>query len=404
MDRETPSAVSAAPPLTAEAQHDLATRIRVLASGLEEELIRFRRTMHSEPELAFTEHRATARVMTRLKEAGLNPSSFPRHTGLFCDIDGTDARRIGLRADLDALPVIDTKDVSYKSQFPGLCHACGHDVHTTVVLGAGLVLLELAREQQLPNSVRLIFQPAEETMPGGAVQVIAGGVLRPLSACYALHCDPTVQRGQVGLREGPITSASDHLELRLRPESAAGPGAANQTISAWAGLVGLIQQAISAQIDPRSRLSVIWGKVESLESGEVICKGTLRCTDESFWDSAPDWVGQVVRNAALSFPVDVELHYTRGVPPTVNAPTAIHTVARAASVALGDSSIVQSEQSLAGEDFAWYLRELPGALVRLGVRPDGQDHVTDLHKSDFNVDERAIRTGVELLCMTAVMA
>jgi amidohydrolase len=385
----------------------LAPRVHSHADRYGAELIDFRRTMHRDPEIAFSEHRATQRVAERLRSAGLSPVLFPEHTGLYCDIGDPTQGMVGIRADLDALAVTDTKNVPYKSMHPGLCHACGHDVHTATVLGAGLVLSDLAREGVLPNSVRLIFQPAEEAMPGGAVQVIRHGTLKPLRSVYALHCDPTVEVGKVGLRVGAITSATDHLELRVSAPADDASRRDRYLISAWGGMIALIQQSIATQIDPRSRVSVIWGSVQSHPETDqdpirVVSTGTLRCTDEILWESAPDLLKKIVEDAARAYGVDAELTYGRGVPPTVNSASAIDRFALAAATVLGPEPTVQSKQSLAGEDFAWYLREIPGALARLGVRPVGQDEVIDLHKGDFNVDEQAILHGVKLLVMTVL--
>ncbi len=383
----------------------LANRIRTYAENYEAELIEFRHKMHSEPEIAFTETLATQRVAERLEKAGLHPQLYPDHTGLYCDISGQKSRMVGLRADLDALAVIDVKTASYKSKRPGLCHACGHDVHTTIVLGAGLVLADLAREHLLQNSVRLIFQPAEEAMPGGALKVIEAGTLQPLSAAYALHCDPTVQAGQVGLLSGPITSASDYLELRITSLEDSSHTLEGTLISAWAGITSLIQQAISNQVDPRSRLSIIWGNVQTepmLDAASAVTsRGTLRCTDEALWESAPKLLGRIISDAAKPYRVQAELIYQRGVPPTVNSHREVQVVSQASTLMLGDSSITLSKQSLAGEDFAWYLREVPGSLTRLGVRSPGKQEVVDLHNGNFDVDETAISVGVELLTMTA---
>src|SRR5881409_3351929 len=176
-------------------------------------LVDFRRDLHAHPELGREETRTTERVAQLLRGAGLTPQIWPTGTGLLCDIGSSPT--VGLRADIDALPLTDVKDVDYRSTVRGVCHACGHDVHTTVVAGTGVYLAGLAAEGKLPRGVRLLFQPAEELMPGGALDVIAAGGLDGLERLYAVHCDPTIEVGRVGLRVGPVTSATDLIEVRL---------------------------------------------------------------------------------------------------------------------------------------------------------------------------------------------
>ncbi|TDD29498.1 amidohydrolase, partial [Nonomuraea terrae] len=184
----------------------------------EQDLVAFRRDLHMHPELAFAEYRTTQRIAERLTAAGLTPSVLPKGTGLICDVGSGDGPTIALRADIDALPLQDEKDVAHRSTVPGVCHACGHDVHTTVLLGTSLFLAQQAAAGLLPGRVRLIFQPAEE-LPGGALEVMAHGGISGVDRIFGLHCDPRVDVGQLGLRTGPITSACDKLVVRV-----SGPG------------------------------------------------------------------------------------------------------------------------------------------------------------------------------------
>ena len=181
-------------------------------------LVEVRRDLHRHPELSREERRTTDLLADALSHVGLSPRILPSGTGLLCDI-GPEPPTVAFRADLDALPILDTKDVSYRSRVDGVTHACGHDVHATVVLGTGLALARMAARGELHHGVRLVFQPAEEVVPGGALDVIAAGGLDGIHRIYAVHCDPGVDVGQVGLRAGPITAASDHIEVLLT-----GPG------------------------------------------------------------------------------------------------------------------------------------------------------------------------------------
>ncbi|WP_234106403.1 amidohydrolase, partial [Streptomyces venezuelae] len=194
-----------------------ATLPGTLSEPLRVELIAFRRDLHMHPELGNQEFRTTAALKARLEAAGLAPKVLPGGTGLICDIGTRDPGRpmLAIRADLDALPIPDVKTVAYRSTVANRAHACGHDVHTTTVLGAGLVLAELDRQGLLPAPVRLLFQPAEEVLPGGAADAVEAGVLDGVGRIIAVHCDPKVDAGKIGLRTGPITSACDRLEVTL---------------------------------------------------------------------------------------------------------------------------------------------------------------------------------------------
>ncbi len=188
--------------------------------GLTPEMIAFRRDIHAHPELSWHEARTTAAVSDHLRRVGLVASTLPGGTGLFCDVpSGGGEPRLALRADLDALPIADETPTPYRSCVPGVAHACGHDVHAAVVLGAGLGLARLAATGDLPGPVRLLFQPAEEVIPGGAISMLEAGLLDGVERVFALHCDPAIDAGTVGVREGPITGATDIITVRL-----SGPG------------------------------------------------------------------------------------------------------------------------------------------------------------------------------------
>src|SRR5450755_5020707 len=201
-------------------ERDLEGELEAFVAGHERELIDFRRDLHAHPEVGYHEHRTTRRVALRLAAAGLRPGALPKGTGLGADLGDPSATGpvIALRADLDALPIGDEKNVPYRSTVPNACHACGHDVHTTILLGAGLFLARAAQAGALPGRVRLIFQPAEE-VPGGALDVLAAGGIASVDRIFALHCDPRLDVGKIGTRTGPITAACDRISVRVT-----GPG------------------------------------------------------------------------------------------------------------------------------------------------------------------------------------
>ncbi len=383
----------------------LATSISRAADELLDQLIAFRRDLHAHPEVGRSEHRTTAKIGTVLRDAGLEFRTLAVGTGGVCDIvSGDDAPTIGLRADIDALPISDGKQTSYASTVPGACHACGHDVHTTIVLGTALVLAKLRREGRLRGGVRLIFQPAEETTPGGALDAIADGACKDLTEVYALHCDPRTDVGQVGLSPGPITSAVDKIQVTLT-----GPGGHTSRPHLTSDLIGAIgalaTQApllLTRRIDPRGGVSLVWGRISAgsaanaiPESGQI--EGTLRALQLPAWQEAEALLPTLLAQIVEPFGVESEISISPGVPPTINHADQVIRMSGVARTVLGPDSVLPTEQSLGGEDFGWMLREVPGALARLGVRPPGTSRVPDIHTPLFDVDERCIGVGVRLL-------
>jgi amidohydrolase len=390
-----------------------ASRVTELVATLQPELVEIRRDIHAHPELGRTEQRTTRLVAERLRLAGLTPKLLPG-TGLVCDIGPstveTGRRRIALRADIDALPVQETTGLPYASTVHGVAHACGHDVHTTALLGAGLVLAELHAAGEVPTGVRLVFQPAEEVQPGGALDVIAEGALDGVGRIFALHCDPKVDVGRIGSRIGPITSASDEITVVLT-----GPGGHTSRPHLTADLVYALGQVITQvpavlgrRLDPRSGVNLTWGAVQAGSAHNAIpasgsVRGTLRCLDVRAWEGASQVLHAAVDEVTAPYGVEVEVRHQRGVPPVENDERAVAVLEAAAHDVLGEESVQLTEQSLGGEDFAWYLTKVPGAMARLGTRrPGGRTY--DIHQGDLVVDERAIGAGAALLARAALRA
>jgi amidohydrolase len=392
-----------------------ATRAAIarLAGRLRGELIDFRRDLHRHPETARQEIRTTSLVLRRLAEAGLEPAPF-KGTGLMCDlgpsIDEAGWPRLALRADLDALPIPDGTGTPWRSVKDGASHACGHDVHTTAVLGAGLVLHELHRQGLLRAPVRLIFQPAEEVQPSGAQELIAEGALDSVNRIVALHCDPRYQVGSVAIKAGSITSAADLVTIYAYGEGGhtSRPHLTQDLVYAVGQLLTGLPAVLDRRLDPRAVVSLTWGAVHAGEvhnaiPSSAVIKGTLRAGDMRTWHRAAEIVKQAVPLLAGQYGIRVELDYQRGVPPVVNDPAVAGLMSAAARSMLGGNNVLVAEQSMGGEDFAWYLREVPGALMRLGVRIPGAQPA-DLHQPDFEPDEGAIQVGVQVLAGTAASA
>lgn len=376
----------------------------------ESELVKVRRHIHMNPELSRSEHKTAEFVATRLREAGLEPWFIPGDNGVVCDIGDPDAERIvALRADMDALPIDDPKDVPYKSTVPGVCHACGHDVHTTVVLGAGLALAELHKTSKLPCRVRLVFQPSEETFPSGAPDMIRAGALEDVSSIFAFHCDPRLPVGKVGVRSGPLTAASDALEVTLRGRGGhtSRPHLTTDLVHALSRLVVDVPALLDRRLDPRSSVALVFGAINSGSAANAIpqegtIRGTVRMLDREAWKTVPDMVTQIIDDVVKPTGAKADVNYIRGVPPVINDRVATAMLAGAASAALGESQVVETPVSMGGEDFSWYLDEAPGAMARLGVGRPGES--LDLHQGTFDVDEAAIRHGVRVMVHTAMAA
>ncbi|MFS8200890.1 amidohydrolase [Streptomyces sp. CWNU-52B] len=384
-----------------------------LPEALRAELVAFRRDLHMHPELGNQEFRTTAAIKERLERAGLRPRVLDTGTGLVCDIGVPDPAfpMLALRADIDGLPIPDTKDeCAYRSTVPDRAHACGHDVHTTVVLGAGLVLADLHAKGLLDRAVRLIFQPAEEVLPGGAPDVIKSGGLDGVGRIVGVHCDPKVDAGRIGLRYGPITSACDRVEVSLDGPGGhtARPHLTTDLVTAAARVAVDVPAVVARRVDARSGLSLTWGRIESGHACNVIpqhaeLSGTVRCLDLAAWRAAPDLVHAAIDEVATLHRAKSVIDYVRGVPPVVNDPDVTDLLRAAMTARLGAHSVEDTEQSLGGEDFSWYLEQVPGAMARLGVRTPGERTVRDLHQGNFDADEAAITVGVELFTAAALL-
>jgi amidohydrolase len=394
---------------------DLAGELDSFLAEHSGELIEFRRDLHAHPEIGYHEHRTTRRVALRLAAAGLRPMLLPKGTGLIVDIGADEPGAaaagplVALRADLDALPISDEKAVPYRSTVPNACHACGHDVHTTIQVGAGLFLAAQAEAGALPGRVRLIFQPAEE-VPGGALDVLAAGGIAGVDRIFALHCDPRLDVGKVGIRTGPITAACDKITVRVTGPGGhtARPHLTADLVYALGKIVTELPAALTRRVDPRSSLSLVWGRVSAGSAANAIpddgiAEGTVRCLDDDAWQAAPDMLKALIDSVASAYGVLAELSYVRNVPPTVNEAVSAAMLSAAAQQALGADAVASTPQSLGGEDFAWYLESIPGAYARLGTRGPGSAEF-DIHQATFDVDERAIGVGIRLQVHTALTA
>ena len=373
-----------------------------------DDLVELRRDLHAHPELSWTEQRTTGIVAEWLEQAGLRVTRLDG-TGLVADL-GVQGPIVALRADLDALPVEDTTGDRWASTVPGVAHACGHDVHTSGLVGAALALAEVHARGQLPGRVRFFFQPAEEVMPGGALRLIEAGALDQVTRIFMLHCDPTLDVGTVGLREGPLTGAADALNVRLsgRGGHTSRPHLTQDLTFALGKVLTELPAILSRRLDPRAGVSVVWGMIRAGSAPNVIpgtgqVAGTVRMLDALAWAEAEALVRGLIEQIVAPYGVTAQVDYRRGVPPVVNEAVSTRIFSGAIERVLGVDGRVSTTQSLGGEDFGWYLDRVPGAMARLGTRtPGGPTY--DLHQGNLRVDEGSVAIAARVLAEAAVSA
>ena len=364
-----------------------------------DDLVAWRRHIHLHPELGRQEFATTQFVADRLVEAGLNPKVLPGGTGVICDFGPDHAPRIALRADMDALPMAERTGAPYSSTVPGVAHACGHDAHTAMLLGAAVAL---ASAPELPMGVRLIFQPAEELMPGGALDAIAAGALAGVSRIFAMHCDPRLSVGRVAITAGPITSAADSVEITLHSPGGhtSRPHLTSDLVYGMGTVITGLPGVLSRRIDPRHGTVMVWGAANAGVAANAIPQigslaGTVRTASREAWLEMESLVHEIVSGLLAPLGIEHSLQYRRGVPPVVNEERSTQIMTHAIE-AVGPEVLADTRQSGGGEDFSWYLEEVPGAMARLGVW-SGEGEQLDLHQPTFDIDERALAVGVRVL-------
>ena len=377
------------------------------SSAHRSDVVAWRRSLHAVPELGRAEHRTTELVARRLMAAGLEPRTLPGGTGLVCDI-GFGDRCVALRADLDALPLQEATDLPFASTIPDVMHACGHDAHTAMLLGAGLAL---AAAPALPGRVRLIFQPAEEVQPGGAMDMVADGAMEGVAPHLRAALRPAAGGGQARHPESGRSRRRATWWRSGSPPPADTPRARTSppTSSRPSGLlITQLPLLLTRHVDPRSGTVLVWGAVQAGQAANAIpqhgvLRGTLRTADHATWGELEDKVRMLVASVLAPLGVGYVLEYLRGVPPVVNDEVSTDMLAAATATVLGPDAAVSTQQSSGGEDFAWYLDQVPGAMARLGVWP-GHGPMRDIHQPTFDLDERALPVGVRVLANVALSA
>jgi amidohydrolase len=383
----------------------LKERIRHLAKQYAPEYIAVRHHLHAHPELSYQEFQTSAFVQDHLTKMGI-PFEVMAGTGVVGMIKGRNAgsRVIALRADMDALPIKEENDVPYKSTNAGVMHACGHDVHTTVLLGAARILQELKDEWE--GSVKLIFQPGEERNPGGASLMIKEGVLKnpEPQAIFGLHVHPALEIGKLSFRGGMVMASADELYITIRGNGghAAAPHLTVDTILVASHLVVSLQQIISRNRNPLSPsvlsiTSVQGGHTTNVIPSEVKLMGTFRAMDEEWRFRAHELIRKQATELVHSMGAEIDLHIDVGYPMVYNN-EALDRVARAEARAyLDPERVLETEVRMGAEDFGYYTRQIPGCFYRLGVMNVEKGITAGVHTPKFNIDEGAIEIGMGMM-------
>ena len=376
-------------------------KIKHLAQTLNPRLIEIRRHLHAHPELSGQEHQTSAYVAGVLSSCGLQVKEEIGKTGVIGELRGSGRRIIALRTDMDALPIEEKTNLDYSSTKPGVMHACGHDVHTTVGLGVAMLLSQLP--EIIAGEIRFLFQPAEE-IAQGASWMIKDGAMRDIEAIFGLHVFPSIPARSVGIRYGALTAAADDLEIFIQGESGHGarPHEAIDAIWIAAQIITTLQQAISRTQNPLRPLVLTIGQITGGRAPNVIAEqvkmtGTVRSLHPETHAKLPEWIEGIVANICHTYGAKYQVNYRRGVPSVQNDPSLTQILESAARESWGSEYVqIITEPSLGAEDFSMYLQHAPGSMFRLGVGSENVENFP-LHHPQFQVDESCIITGVVTL-------
>jgi len=388
----------------------LTEKIKQLAKLYAPELIHVRRHLHANPELSYQEFKTAEYVKTKLTELGI-PFESKANTGVLGIIKGKnpDSRVFALRADMDALPILEENDVPYQSLNKGVMHACGHDVHTTILLGAARILNELKDEWE--GTIKLIFQPGEEKNPGGASYMIKDGVLenpKP-QGIVGLHVHPGLNIGQLSFKKGRVMASADEIYITIRSKGghAAAPHLTADTVLIASHLIVSLQQIISRNNNPTSPsvlsiCSIQGGHTTNVIPSEVKLMGTFRAMDEAWRYKAHDLIRKQAKGLVEGMGAELDLHIDVGYPTVDNDPAFTDAAWKLADEYMGKEHVEETETRMGAEDFGYYTQVIPGCFYRLGVRNEAKGIVHQVHTPKFDIDENAIEIGVGMMAFLGV--
>jgi len=385
--------------------NDLLEAARAISASIVED----RRAIHMRPELAFTETQTAALVAKRLAELGIEAQTGVAQTGVVGLIKGSQpGKTVLLRADMDALPITEISDAPYTSQNAGLMHACGHDGHTSMLIGAARLLNQ--RRDVLKGNVKLMFQPAEEHgEKGGAMPMIEAGILEGVDAAFALHVTGQSYTGTIGLRAGPVMAATDRFTITIRGRGghAARPHTVVDPIVVAAHVVTALQTLVSRETSPTEPAVCTIGSIQGGTAFNVVpdfatLKGTVRTYSPALRDQMQARMTALVQGICAGMRAEADVDYMQGYPALVNEAGSVDLVGRTAAEVIGPSAGIPHEQQMGGEDFAYLTQRVPGAMFYLGVRHPSWDVPKTTHTSSFDLDEAALPMGAAMLAGTAM--
>jgi amidohydrolase len=392
--------------------HELIEHIKSLSNEIHSKVIAYREYIHANPELSYKEFETMAYVSDQLKNLNIEHKTGVGDTGIVAmirgDQHGANEPCVGLRADLDALPIQEENDVAYRSKKDGIMHACGHDVHTSILLGAAEVLNSVRNE--LPQPVKLIFQPGEEQNPGGATYMIRDGVLEnpKIEKMFALHVFPDLPVGKVGFREGLYMASCDEIHLTINGKGGHGatPHKCIDPIYIGSQIITNLQQIVSRQCDPKIPCVLSFGHFEALGATNVIpetahIKGTFRTMNEPWRAEALNLIEKNIHKIVEASGGTADLNISKGYPYLENHPETTRSLKSIATEFLGEENVEDLPIRLTAEDFSYYSQEVPVCFFRLGVRNEEKGIVHGVHHPKFNIDNDALAIGVQMMVSAA---
>lgn len=388
--------------------NEIISLINSKAEALFEKVKSIRRHLHQHPELSYHEVETMNFVSQHLQQLGIPHQTKIGGTGVVALIKNAthheNSTCIGLRADLDALPIFEENDVVYKSKVDGVMHACGHDVHTSILLGVAEILNEL--KDSLPQAVKLIFQPGEEKNPGGATLMIKDGVLEnpEVERMIALHVFPDLEVGKVGFREGLYMASSDEIYITIHGKGGHGatPHKTIDPIVIGANIILQLQQIVSRKCDPNIPCVLSFGHFEAIGATNIIpekaiIKGTFRTMDEAWRENALKLIEETTKQITSSMQGTAEVEISKGYPFLCNDTVTTQQVREKAELILSRENVVDLTMRMTSEDFAFYSLQVPICFFRLGTRNEEKGIVHGVHHSRFDIDEKALKTGMKVM-------